>query len=323
MDLKEIQRPVADHLERFEPYFQKNLHSPNALLSLATNYVFRRKGKRMRPLLVFLSAMAAGGVKDATYAAAALIELLHNASLVHDDVVDETYTRRSQWSLMGLWGSKVAVLVGDFFLSRGMSLALEGGHYDILAIVSKAVRDLSEGELSQMEHARRLDITEDAYYEIIRQKTATLIEACTRAGATSAGGDATLVNALASYGNNLGLAFQIRDDMFDYSPGGSFGKPALNDVKEQKITLPLLAAMRNAPKAERDDLVRHIRRHPKADETANAALRLVSSYGGMDYANQQMAHFANLAIKDLEQLPASDARTSLEQLVQYNTSRKI
>lgn len=323
MDLKDIQRPVAKHLDLFEPYFRKSLQSPNTLLALATNYVFRRKGKRMRPLLVFLSAMAAGGVQEATYAAATLIELLHNASLVHDDVVDDTYTRRNQWSLMGLWGSKVAVLVGDFFLSRGMSLALEGGHYEILSIVSKAVRDLSEGELSQMEHARRLDITEDAYYEIIRQKTATLIEACTRAGATSAKGDSQTINALANYGNNLGLAFQIRDDMFDYSPETSFGKPALNDVKEQKITLPLLAALRNAPSSESDTLLRHIRRQPKADDTADLAMHLVLSYGGMDYAQQQMRYFASLAIDSLQQLPSSDAKTSLEQLVNFNTSRKI
>ncbi len=323
MDIKEIERPVGEHLGRFEPYFRNQLQSRNTLLSLATNYVFRRKGKRMRPLLVFLSALAAGGIREATYAAAALIELLHNASLVHDDVVDETYTRRGSWSLMGLWNSKVAVLVGDFFLSRGMTLAIEGGHYDILAIVSKAVRDLSEGELSQMEHARRLDLTEEAYYEVIRQKTATLIEACTRAGATSAGGDEATVRALSDYGNHLGLAFQIRDDMFDYTPGGAFGKPALNDVKEQKITLPLLAAMRNADEADRKALMRQIRRHPKADATAEAALRLVTTYGGMDYARQQMLRFADMAKGDLATLPDGEAKTALARLVDYNTGREV
>lgn len=323
MDLKDIQRPVAEHLGKFEPYFRSNLHSPNPLLTLATNYAFRRKGKRMRPLLVFLSAMAAGGVTDGTYAAAALIELLHNASLVHDDVVDETYTRRGQWSLMGLWGPKVAVLVGDFFLSRGMELALEGGHYDALRIVSRAVRDLSEGELSQMEHARRLDLTEDDYYEVIRQKTATLIEACTRAGATSAGAATDIVEALAAYGNHLGLAFQIRDDMFDYTPGGLFGKPALNDVKEQKITLPLLAAMRDATAEERAGMLRKIRRHPKDDETAEAALGMVRAHGGMDYAQKMMTRFADLAKADLTPVPDSEAREALANLVDYNTGRTV
>lgn len=323
MELRDIQRPVAAHLERFEPYFRSSLHSPNRLLTLATNHVFRRKGKQMRPLLVFLSALSAGGVGDKTYAAAALIELLHNASLVHDDVVDETYTRRGQWSLMGLWGPKVAVLVGDFFLSRGMELALEGGHHDILRIVSRAVRDLSEGELRQMEHARRLDLTEEDYYEVIRQKTATLIEACTRAGGVSAGADEATIGRLADYGRNLGLAFQIRDDIFDYTPGGLFGKPALNDIKEQKITLPLLAALRQAPAARRNALRTMIRRDPKDDKTADEALRIVREFGGMDYAQGRIAHFAGLAKEALGGLPDGEARAALEMLVDYNTARKV
>ncbi len=322
MDLREIQAPVAGHLERFEPYFDSQLQSPNRLLTLATRYVFRRRGKRMRPLLVFLSAAAAGEVREGTYAAAALIEMLHNASLLHDDVVDETYTRRGQWSLMGLMGSKLAVLVGDFFLARGMEMALDGGHYEVLRIVSRAVRDLADGELSQMEHARRLDITEETYMAVIRKKTATLIEACTRSGATSAGADKETVDALAAYGNHLGLAFQIRDDMFDYTPGGLFGKPALNDVKEQKMTLPLIAALADAPEAERAALLKMIRRHPKADETAEAALEMVRQHGGMDYAEAKMNELADMAIRDLAILPDGDAKVALGQLVAFNLGRK-
>ncbi len=323
MDLKEIQAPVAEHIKAFEPYFDSQLQSPNKLLTLATRHVFRRRGKRMRPLLVFLSAAAAGQVGEGAYAAAALIELLHNASLVHDDVVDETYTRRGQWSLMGLWGNKVAVLVGDFFLARGMEMALDGGHYDILRIVSKAVRDLADGELRQMEHARRLDLTEESYMEVIRQKTATLIEACTRAGATTASSDTAYIDALANYGNHLGLAFQIRDDMFDYTPGGLFGKPALNDIKEQKMTLPLIAALRNASDADRAEMMRLIRRDPKADSTAETALHLVNKCGGMTYAEQKMNEYADMAIKDLAILPNSPAKIALEQLVVYNLGRTV
>ncbi len=323
MNLKEIQRPVAEHLPRFEEYFDAQLKSPNKLLTLATNYVFRRKGKQLRPLLVFLAAQASGGVSRASYAAAALIELLHNASLVHDDVVDETYERRGQWSLMGLYNSKVAVLVGDFFLARGMGLAIEEKQYDVLQIVSKAVADLAQGELKQIEHARNLDIDEESYYEIIRQKTATLIEACTRAGATSAGASQEMIDALATYGVNLGLAFQIRDDIFDYTPGGLFGKPALNDIKEQKLTLPLIAALRNAPAQERSALMRKIRRAPKDEATAKEALRIVETYGGMEYSRQQIDHFSSLAKEALGNIPASAATDALRDLVDYNVSRTV
>lgn len=323
MELKEIQAPVSEHLRLFEPYFDKQLQSPNTLLTLATRHIFRKRGKRMRPLLVFLAAQASGGVVDASYAAAFLIELLHNASLVHDDVVDETYSRRSQWSLFGLFGNKVAVLVGDFFLARGMEMALDGGHIETLRIVSRAVRDLADGELSQMEHARKMDITEDAYFAVIRRKTATLIEACTRAGAASAGAAPEVVEALAAYGNHLGLAFQIRDDMFDYTPGGLFGKPALNDVKEQKLTLPLIAALRQAPEAERRALLKMIRRDPKDDATARAALAMVEGHGGMDYARVKMQELAAAAIADLAILPDSPAKRSLVALVEYNMGRTV
>ena len=322
MDLKEIQSPVAEHIAKFEPYFSRSLQSPNKLLTLATNHIFRRKGKQMRPLLVFLAAQAAGGVTEASYAAAALIELLHNASLVHDDVVDEAYTRRAQWSMMGLWGPRIAVLVGDFFLARGMSLAVEGHHFDILSVVSDAVRDLVEGELSQMDHARKLDTDEAAYYDIIRQKTATLIRACTRAGATSVGAKPSVVDALAAYGEALGMAFQIRDDIFDYQPAGLLGKPVLNDIKEQKLTLPLIAAMQQATEAERRHLLKTVRRNPQSADTVALALKMVTDHNGIALAQEKMELFARKAKDALDFLPPSAARNSLAMLVDFNTKRK-
>ncbi len=310
-------------MEGFEDYFRSQLQSPHKLLTLATNYIFRRKGKQLRPLLVFLSAKASGQTCEATYAAATLIELLHNASLVHDDVVDETYTRRGQWSLMGLWDSKVAVLVGDFFLSRGMSVALEGGHYEVLRIVSEAVRNLSEGELQQIEHARRMDMDEETYYDIIRRKTATLIEACTNAGAVSAGADEQTREALTRYGSALGMAFQIRDDIFDYTPGGLIGKPTLNDIKEQKLTLPLIEAMRKATTTERRKLRHEVRLHPQKAQTARLAAEMVDKYDGIEYARESMLRFAQEAKQAIDALKESEAKRSLIDLVDYNTGRTV
>lgn len=224
MSLDTIRQPISAEMKGFEPFFRGQLKSPNPILALVVNHILRSKGKQMRPMLVFLAAKATGGVAASTNAAAALIELLHTASLVHDDVVDETYQRRGQFSVNALWNTKVAVLVGDFFLARGLQIALEGNHYDILRIVCDAVKRLSEGELLQIEHARKFDITEETYYEIINKKTATLIAACTKAGAHSSGSDEQTVEALYNYGINLGMAFQIRDDIFDYERTGIFGK---------------------------------------------------------------------------------------------------
>lgn len=317
-----IKAPITNEMAGFEPYFKKALKSPNFLLSLVTNYLLRRKGKQMRPMLVFLSAKASGNISDTTYAAATLIELLHTATLVHDDVVDETYQRRGQWSVNALWNSKISVLVGDFFLARGLKIALDGNHYDILRIVSDAVSEISEGELIQIEHARKLDITEEAYFEVIRKKTATLIAACTKAGAHSSGADSTTVEALYNYGLNLGIAFQIRDDIFDYEKSTLLGKPSGNDIKERKLTLPIIHALNNAPANEAKEMRALIRKKYKEDKTVQSATDFVVRHGGIDYANKVMRDFSEKAKSCLGGLPDSDAKRGLEALVDYNIERK-
>lgn len=318
----EIKQPITDEMAAFEPYFKNALKAPYRLLSLVTNYILRRKGKQMRPMLVFLSAKAAGTIGNSTYAAATLIELLHTATLVHDDVVDETYQRRGQWSVNAIWNSKVSILVGDFFLARGLNIALEGNHYDVLRIVSDAVSEISEGELIQIEHARKLDITEESYFEVIRKKTATLIAACTKAGAFSSGAPTEVVEALYNYGINLGIAFQIRDDIFDYEKSSLLGKPSGNDIKERKLTLPVIFALANAPAVETKNMRSMIRRHYKKDKTAKAVTDFVVRHGGIDYSIAKMNEYSSLAKNALDILPDSDAKKSLIALVDYNIQRK-
>lgn len=317
-----IKKPIEKEMRDFEPFFKKQLQSPNPLLTIITNYLIRRKGKQMRPMLVFLSAKATGEINEASYSAAALIELLHTATLIHDDVVDETYQRRGQFSVNAIWNSKVAVLVGDFFLSRGLQVSLETNQYDILRIVTHAVKEISEGELVQIEHARKLDITEETYYEIIRKKTATLIAACTKAGAHSSGASAEMVEAMYNYGLNLGIAFQIRDDIFDYEKSSLLGKPSGNDIKERKMTLPIIYALSQAPSGERRKMMNLIARHYKEDKTASEAIEFVVRYGGLDYARQKMMEFADKAKECLNILQDSDAKKALVEIVDYNTKRQ-
>ncbi len=321
MTLDEIRRPIEEEMRDFEPFFRKQLQSPNRLLSVVVNYLLRRKGKQMRPMLVFLSAKATGKTSEASHTAAALIELLHSATLVHDDVVDETYQRRGQFSVNAIWNSKVGVLVGDFLLARGLRMALDSNQIDILRIVSEAVGEISEGELLQIYHARKLDVDEAAYYEIIRMKTATLIEACTKAGAYSTGADEATVACMADYGNNLGMAFQIRDDIFDYERKGVFGKPAGNDIKERKMTLPLIYALRQATTSENRQVMRQIARHYKEDKTVNMVCDIVTRYGGIDYAREVMMSYAQKAKDALAPLPDTEAKASLVGMVDFNTIR--
>jgi octaprenyl-diphosphate synthase len=320
--IKKIKQPIVDEMAGFEPYFKSALKSPYGLLSLVTNYILRRKGKQMRPMLVFLSAKASGGVNDSTYAAATLIELLHTATLVHDDVVDETYQRRGQWSVNAIWNSKISILVGDFFLARGLKIALDGNHYDVLRVVSDAVSEISEGELIQIEHARKLNITEESYFEVIRKKTATLIAACTKAGALSTGVDAEVIDAMYNYGLNLGIAFQIRDDIFDYEKSSLLGKPSGNDIKERKLTLPIIYALNNAPANEADAMRKLIRRHYKKDKTVKLATDFVVKHGGLAYASKVMNEYSDKAKTALASIPDSDAKEALLALVDYNIERK-
>ncbi len=322
MTLDEIKQPVAQPMSNFEPFFRKQLNSPNALLTVVVNYLLRKKGKQMRPMLTFLAAQATGTITEATYATATLIELLHTATLVHDDVVDETYQRRGQFSVNAIWNSKVSVLVGDLFLARGLQTAMQTNQFEVLRIVADAVGEISEGELSQIEHARKLDITEATYFDVIRKKTATLIAACTKAGALSSGASQEHIEALYNYGLNLGIAFQIRDDIFDYEKSSLIGKPSGNDIKERKITLPLISALHQAPNAESKQMMHLIASHYKDDATARQATEFVHKYGGIEYSTNIMTQYALKAKQCLDCVPSSAAKESLIAMVEYNTTRK-
>ena len=320
--LNEIRQPVETEMKSFEPFFEEALRSPNKVLTAVTNYILRRKGKQMRPMIVFLSAKAVGEISHDTYTAATLIELLHTATLVHDDVVDETFQRRGQFSVNAIWNSKLSVLVGDFFLARGLQTAINAESFKMLKIVSEAVEEISEGELIQLRRADTLDLDEPTYYDIIRRKTATLIAACTKCGAISAGASDDLAQSLYNYGINLGMAFQIRDDIFDYEKSNILGKPSGNDIKERKLTLPLIYALREASTTERRLLLRDISHNPKSEKTIEAATKLVAHYGGCDYARQQIEHFSKLAFDSLTSFKNSDALSSLLNLVKFNKERQ-
>ncbi|WP_289053300.1 polyprenyl synthetase family protein [Carboxylicivirga marina] len=317
-----IKAPIKEEMKRFEPYFKEQLKSKIPLLDIITNYILRRKGKQMRPMLVFLSAKLNGEISDASYISATLIELLHTATLIHDDVVDETYQRRGIFSINALWKSKVAVLVGDFFLSKGLSLSLNTDQIDVLKVVSEAVTEMSEGELLQIEKSRKLDITEAVYYEIIRKKTATLIAACTKAGALSVKANGEKLQNMAEFGSNLGIAFQIRDDLFDYEQNGLVGKPTGNDIKEKKLTLPLIHALHSTDSKQRRKILTLIRRHHKNEKKVQEIIAFVKANGGIEYANEQMQMYAQKAKDSLSAYKDSETKEALLTMVDYTLKRK-
>ncbi|MFT6882584.1 MAG: octaprenyl-diphosphate synthase [Marinoscillum sp.] len=320
LQLKDIQAPVADEMLEFEQKFRKSMRSNVMLLDKITSYIVRRKGKQMRPLFVFLSAGASGGIQESTFRGASLIELLHTATLVHDDVVDDSHYRRGFFSINALWKNKIAVLVGDFLLSRGLLLSLNNDDFDLLKIVSNAVKEMSEGELLQMEKARKLDITEEVYYDIIRQKTASLITSCCRVGASSAGADLAMQELMTKFGEKVGMAFQIKDDLFDY---GSFeiGKPTGIDIKEKKMTLPLIYALNQVGKSEKSRIRKLIKRSADEPKCVAEVIEFVKASGGIDYATDVMGRYHQEANDLLAQLPDSVYRTSLSQLVQFTIDR--
>ena len=319
--IAEIKRPIEAELKAFESHFREAMKSNVALLDKITYYIVKRKGKQMRPMFVFLSAKLLGEVKETSYVAASLIELLHTATLVHDDVVDDADKRRGFFSINALWKNKVAVLVGDYLLSQGLLLALQNNQYELLQIMSTAVKDMSEGELLQMEKARRLDIREEVYYDIIRQKTASLFSAACAAGMAASTDDADAVNRMRTFGEKAGIAFQIRDDLFDYGTA-DVGKPLGIDIKEKKMTLPLIHALEQAPKAERKRIIRLIRKHHEEDDKVREVIDFVRRSGGLDYARQAMLDYREAALKVLHTFPPTEARQSLEDLVYYVTDRE-
>lgn len=292
------------------------------LLDTITRYIIRRKGKQIRPLFVFLSAALCGKVTERTHLAASLIELLHTATLVHDDVVDDSNLRRGFFSLNALWKNKIAVLVGDFLLSRGMLLALEKDEFEVLKIVSGAVKEMSEGELLQIEKARRLDIEESIYFEIIRKKTATLIASCCACGASSTESTPAVVQSMWEFGEAVGIAFQIKDDLFDYERNNATGKPHLTDIRDQKMTLPLIYLLNQANFTEKRWIINTVKNHHHDPERINRLIIMVNDRGGIDYARSQMNAYCSRAQDILNAFPDNQYRQSLEQLVLFTIERK-
>ncbi len=316
--------PIAAEMELFETKFHESMSSRVALLNRITYYIVNRKGKQMRPMFVFLTAkMVSGGtVNERTYRGASVIELIHTATLVHDDVVDDSNRRRGFFSINALWKNKIAVLVGDYLLSKGLLLSIDHGDFDLLRIISVAVREMSEGELLQIEKARRLDITEDVYYDIIRKKTATLIAACCALGARSVSEDDAVVERMRYFGELIGMAFQIKDDLFDYTDE-SIGKPTGIDIKEQKMTLPLIHVLNNCSVPEKRWLINSIKNHNKDKKRVREVIQFVKSRNGLTYAEGRMRDFRQQALALLETFPSSEYKSSLELMVNYVIERKI
>ncbi|PKP31318.1 MAG: polyprenyl synthetase [Bacteroidetes bacterium HGW-Bacteroidetes-17] len=319
--LDQIKAPIKIYLKDFTKEFNQSMKSRVPLLNTITRYMVKRKGKQIRPIFVFLSAGICGEISAKTSRAASLIELLHTATLIHDDVVDESYKRRGFFSSNALRGNKIAVLVGDFLLSRGLLLSVKNNDHDLLKIVSDAVQEMSEGELLQIEKARKLDIEEDIYFEIIRKKTATLIASCCATGAASVGASANQVEAFWEFGENVGIAFQIKDDIFDYQQSTNKEKPAGIDIKEKKMTLPLIFLLKNSSYVEQRKIIYQVKNKSRDPKIVAEIIEKVKQSGGIEYAKKHMNHYHNLALDFLKQFPESEFKTSLQTLVEYTTSR--
>ncbi|MGB7843321.1 MAG: polyprenyl synthetase family protein [Salinimicrobium sp.] len=321
--ISKIKLPVEKEMELFEKKFTQAMSSKVALLNRITHFIVNRKGKQMRPMFVFLVSkmVSEGGVNERTYRGASVIELIHTATLVHDDVVDDSNRRRGFFSINALWKNKIAVLVGDYLLSKGLLLSIDNNDFDLLKIISVAVREMSEGELLQIEKARRLDITEEVYYEIIRQKTATLIAACCSLGAASVKPDSAEVEKMRKFGELIGMAFQIKDDLFDYG-NERIGKPTGIDIKEQKMTLPLIYTLNKVSDKDKVWLINSVKKHNKDKKRVNEVIAFVKEQGGLEYAVSKMKKFQQEALSLLEEYPDSPYKDSLVLMVNYVIERK-
>lgn len=317
----EIMQPIQSEMTEFEVRFRQSMKSKVPLLDKITHYIIRRKGKQMRPMFIFLTAKMLGEMNDRSYDAASLVELLHTATLVHDDVVDDANERRGFFSVNALWKNKIAVLVGDYMLSRVLLLSIEKKNVRLLEVVARAVREMSEGELLQIEKARRLDITEDVYFEVIRQKTASLIATCCEAGAISVDRE-DMSERMRKFGELVGLAFQIKDDIFDYGTSGNIGKPTGLDIRERKMTLPLIYTLNTAPKEVRQELINIVKNKNEQTKQVRRAVELVIQYGGIEYAHGKMLELKAQALDLLTDIPDSAAKQSLIGLVEYTTVRE-
>jgi len=318
--IRQIQQPIASEMAEFEKKFRQSMKSEVLLLDKIMNYIVKRKGKQMRPMFVFLSAGVCGGITEATYRGASLIELLHTATLVHDDVVDDANYRRGFFSINALWKNKIAVLVGDYLLSRGLLLSVENQDFNLLKIVSNAVKEMSEGELLQMEKSRNLDITENVYYEIIRQKTASLIASCCAVGSASADSDADTVDLMKSFGEKVGMAFQIKDDLFDYGDK-EIGKPLGIDIKEKKLTLPLIHSLGQSSWLEKRQILSIVKNNNGHSKKVNKVIEYVNESGGIDYATDVMNKYYDEAMEILDKFEDSEFKSSLSELVKFTIER--
>lgn len=320
--LQKIQEPIQQELNDFEPFFKASLKGEVPLLNTILNYLYRTKGKQLRPMFVFLSARLFGPTNHLAQVAACSVELLHTATLVHDDVVDESYERRGVFSVNALWKNKLAVLVGDFILAQGLLLQLKHQQYGFLQLISRAVQDMSEGEILQIKKSRKLDIDSETYFEIIRKKTASLIATSMAIGASSTTSDPEIIEKMYRIGQDAGIAFQIKDDIFDYMDKGIIGKPTGNDIKEKKITLPLLHVLNQSEPSEKKRILRIVRKKNNNTATVRELVKLVIDKGGIDYATEMMNEFREKAINGLMEFPESEARSSLIELMHYVTTRK-
>ncbi len=319
--LNTIKQPIEKELDQFERHFREAMRTHVPLLDRIMYYIVRRKGKQVRPMFVFLSAKLCGEIKEASFVAASLVELLHTATLVHDDVVDDSYERRGFFSINALWKNKVAVLVGDYLLAQGLLLALKNKEFRLLEILSDAVKAMSEGELLQLEKARRLDIKEEIYYDIIRQKTASLIASACSAGAASTTKDETTIERMRLFGENIGIAFQIKDDLFDFGTD-DVGKPLGIDIQEKKLTLPLIYALDNSSKSDKKHIINLIKRHSDKPEKVKEVIDFVKQSNGLDYAKNAMERYSQNAFDILDEFPEVPAREALRELVTFVTQRK-
>ena len=320
--IKEIKKPIQQEMLLFEKKFKDSLNSKVPLLDKILHYIVKRKGKQMRPMFVFLSGKLFGEINESSFRAASLIELLHTATLVHDDVIDDANMRRGFFSINALWKNKIAVLVGDYLLSKRLLMSLENEEYDLLQIVSKAVKEMSEGELLQIEKARKLDIEEDVYFEIIRQKTATLIAACCACGAVTAKQDKETVERMRKFGELIGIAFQMKDDLFDYYNEDVIGKPTGIDIKEQKMTLPLIYTLRNCDRKQKKFIIQTVKNHNTNSDRVSKVLEIVKKSGGINYTVEKMKTYQEEALSLLKTFDDNESRKSLELLVNFVIERK-
>jgi len=320
LKLEEIKKPIETELDAFELKFKASMRSSVPLLDRITHYIVKRKGKQMRPMFVFFAAGTCGNINESTHRGAALVELVHTATLVHDDVVDNSYQRRGFFSVNALWKNKIAVLVGDFLLSKGLSLSVKNQDFEFLRILNEAVTEMSEGELLQMEKARRLDIDEKVYFEVIRQKTASLIASCCACGAASANAPMEIVHAMHAFGEKVGIAFQIKDDLFDFG-FDDVGKPLGIDIKEKKLTLPLIYALNNTDKKTKRYIINLVKNHNEDNKKVMEVIEFVRTSGGLAYAKEQMLAYQHEAFQILKTFPDSSYKIGLEQLVRFTTER--